>query len=321
MNRKRDLENVSLLYESHFGAGVRPSRPRRDDQQLAKPKYRRASGRQMETIKHLNKRGWSVNKLRTKVDGFYRNEVYMSKNAPESREEADELIVVDVKGNVNGQPFDVGFSNANEDEQTSDFGQELKQEAEDQNPVENLEDEETGSYEGKMVSFTSKPSLDQLKAGSSIETYQGKVAADMGETIVVDFGNFFAEIGKEDVEIADEDGEDLGPNQQPESWGDETMGEAEPGETSARFSQDTPDDPESGGSPNIDDPDEQEEKGIPTDLTYFDSDETDDDEPGKPGVRLFNPKTGHTRKESYNSHGDRDMTLLAENYLNIKRHE
>jgi len=321
MNRKRDLENVSLLYEAHYGANVRPSRPNRSDQQLAKPKYRRATGRQMETIKHLNDRGWSVNKLRTKVDGFYKNEVVMSKNAPESREEADAVIFVDVKGNVNGQPFDVGFANANEDEQTSDFGQELKQEAEDQNPVENLEDEETGSYEGKVVSFTSKPSLDDLKAGSSIETYQGKVAADMGETIVVDFGNFFAEIGKEDVEIADEEGEDLGPNQQPESWGDETMGEAEPGETSARFSQDTPDDPESGGSPDIDDPDEQEEKGIPTDLTYFDSDETDDDEPGKPGVRLFNPKTGHTRKESYNSHGDRDMTLLAENYLNIKRHE
>ena len=294
MNRKRDLDNVSLLYESHFGAAVRPSRPRRDDQQMERPKYRRASGRQMETIKHLNDRGWSVNKLRTKIDGIHKNEVYMSKNEPESREAADELIVVDVKGNVNGQPFDVGFANANEDEQTSDFGQELRQEAEDQNPVENLENEETGSYEGKIIKFDVKPSLDDLKSGlGSFETHQAKVLADMGETIVIDLGGSLAEVKKDDVEIADEDGEDLGPNQQPESWGDETMGEAEPGETSARFSQDTPDDPESGGSPNIDDPDEQEEKGI----------------------------TGHTRKESYNSHGDRDMTLLAENYLNIKRHE
>ena len=27
------------------------------------------------------------------------------------------------------------------------------------------------------------------------------------------------------------------------------------------------------------------------------------------------------KKESFNSHGDRDMSLLAENYLNIKHHE
>ena len=69
------------------------------------------------------------------------------------------------------------------------------------------------------------------------------------------------------------------------------------------------------------DEDEQGGKAIPKDLTYFDSDETDDDDPGKPGIRLFNPKTGHTKKESFNSHGDRDMSLLAEKYLNINNHE
>jgi len=197
------------------------------------------------------------------------------------------------------------------------------------------------------------------------------------------------------------------------------MGDEQPGETSMRFSQDTPDDPASGGSPNIDDPDEEEyddpyynreedlrsrgidpdaedpdadEKGkeernreedqeddnaFPEDKSYYDNedeemsledaikvirkhieakakygddydieDETlnfgDREKAMKVWVKNFHKKmkagkkdedelgqamaykkiTGNeVKKESFNSHGDRDMSLLAEKYLNIKNHE
>jgi len=305
MNRKRDLENLSSLYEEGFGANVLPSRSRPDLR--SKPFYSRAQGPQMEAIKALNELGWSVNKERTKIDGIPNNEVLLSKNVPRSKEEADMLVYVDQEGNINGQPYQAAIADLEEDEQSSAFGQELADKEEDQNPVQNYEDEESydedyETTEGKFATYTVKPSLDDIRRGFGLgnNIKRGKIVQDLGKTVLVDIGNSLIELSKEELDnISDEldnisreeNAEDLGPNQEPESWGDEAMGAEAPGQTSQRFAQDTPDDPASGGSRNIDDPDEEEE-----------GDES-------------------LKKESFNSRGDRDMSLLAENYLNIKRHE
>ena len=352
MNRKRDLENVALIYESHFGAAVRPSRPRRDDQQMERPTYKRSPKRQMETIKHLNDRGWSVNKLRTKIDGVHKGEVFMSKNEPESREAAEELIIVDVKGNVNGQPFDIGFANASEDEQTSAFGQELADEAEDQNPVENYEDEEVQYQVGDKVKVNAQRSLDDLRSGryGTQDLYlHGVISHIDDDNVQIDTDQGTMEVSINDIVKKEEEAEDLGPNQQPESWGDEAMGSEKPGQTSQRFAQNTPDN--KAYAPHI--PNEQEEddmdleKAVKVINNYLKArvhgDEShaskevrdakkayikdfvkkrkkDEDELGQ--AMAYKKITGNeVKKESYNSHGDRDMTLLAENYLNIKHHE
>jgi hypothetical protein len=298
MNRKRDLENLSSLYEEGFGANVLPSRSRPDLR--SKPIYSRAQGPQMDAIKTLNKIGWSVNKERTRIDGIPTNEVLLSKNTPRSREEAEVLLYVDEEGNINGQPYQAAIADLEEDEQSSAFGQELADKEEDQNPVQNYEDEESydedyETTEGKFATYTVKPSLDDIRRGFGLgnNIKRGKIVQDLGKTVLVDIGNSFIELSKDELDniSREENAEDLGPNQEPESWGDEAMGAEAPGQTSQRFAQDTPDDPASGGSRNIDDPDEEEQ-----------GDES-------------------LKKESYSSHGDRDMTLLAENYLNIKKYE
>jgi len=298
MNRKRDLENLSSLYEEGFGANVLPSRSRPDLR--SKPIYSRAQGPQMDAIKALNKIGWSVNKERTRIDGIPTNEVLLSKNTPRSREEAEVLLYVDEEGNINGQPYQAAIADLEEDEQSSAFGQELADKEEDQNPVQNYEDEESydedyETTEDKFATYTVKPSLDDIRRGFGLgnNIKRGKIVQDLGKTVLVDIGNSLIELSKDELDniSREENAEDLGPNQEPESWGDEAMGAEAPGQTSQRFAQDTPDDPASGGSRNIDDPGEEEE-----------GDES-------------------LKKESYSSHGDRDMTLLAENYLNIKKYE
>ena len=275
-----------------------PSRSRPDLR--SKPIYSRAQGPQMDAIKALNKIGWSVNKERTRIDGIPTNEVLLSKNTPSSREEAEVLLYVDEEGNINGQPYQAAIADLEEDEQSSAFGQELADKEEDQNPVQNYEDEESydedyETTEGKFATYTVKPSLDDIRRGFGLgnNIKRGKIVQDLGKTVLVDIGNSLIELSKDELDniSREENAEDLGPNQEPESWGDEAMGAEAPGQTSQRFAQDTPDDPASGGSRNIDDPDEEEE-----------GDES-------------------LKKESYSSHGDRDMTLLAENYLNIKKYE
>lgn len=380
MNRKRDLENLSSLYEEGFGANVLPSRSRPNLR--TKPTYGRAQGPQMDAIKALNKIGWSVNKERTKIDGIPNNEVLLSKNVPRSKEEADMLVYVDQEGNINGQPYQAAIADLEEDEQSSALGQELADKEEDQNPVQNLEsyDEDYETTEGKFATYTTKPSLDDIRRGVGLgdNIKRGKIVQDLGKTVLVDIGNSFIELSKDELDSIsrEENAEDLGPNQEPESWGDEAMGDEQPGETSARFSQDTPDDPASGGSPHIDDPDEEEyddpyynreedlrSRGIDSDAEDPDADEKGKEERNhedeemslqkalevikqhmhsknkygddydiedeslnfgdrekamKVYIKNFNKKIN---KESYSSHGDRDMSLLAENYLNIKNYE
>jgi hypothetical protein len=342
MNRKRDLENLSSLYEEGFGANVLPSRNRPDLR--SKPTYGRAQGPQMDAIKALNKIGWSVNKERTKIDGIPNNEVLLSKNVPRSKEESDMLVYVDEEGNINGQPYQAAIADLEEDEQSSAFGQELADKEEDQNPVQNYEDEESydedyETTEGKFATYTAKPSLDDIRRGVGLgdNVQRGKIVQDLGKTVLVDIGNSFIELSKDELDSIskEENAEDLGPNQEPESWGDEAIGDEQPGETSARFSQDTPDDPESGGSPNIDNPDEQEEDmSLEKAIEVIRKHQAARAKYGHEAPELDDPSLNYgerakamdvyvksIKKESFNSHGDRDMSLLAENYLNIKRHE
>ena len=313
------------------------------------------------------------------------------------------------------------YESFSEDEQSSAFGQKMADEAEDQNPVQNYEDEEVKFQVGDKVKVNAGRSLSDLRSGrygaQDIHMY-GTIAYIDDDNVQIDTNHGTMEVDINSIEH-DEEAEDLGPNQQPESWGDEAMGDEQPGETSMRFSQDTPDDPASGGSPNIDDPDEEEyddpyynreedlrsrgidpdaedpdadEKGkeernreedqeddnaFPEDKAYYDNedeemsledaikvirkhieakakygddydieDETlnfgDREKAMKVWVKNFNKKmkagkkdedelgqamaykkiTGNeVKKESFNSHGDRDMSLLAEKYLNIKNHE
>jgi len=310
------------------------------------------------------------------------------------------------------------YESFSEDEQSSAFGQEMADKAEDQNPVQNYEDEEVKFQVGDKVKVNAGRSLNDLRSGryGAQDVYMyGTIAYIDDDNAQIDTNHGTMEVDINSIEH-DEEAEDLGPNQQPESWGDEAMSDEQPGETSMRFSQDTPDDPASGGSPNIDDPDEEDEfnmdpyynreedlrsRGIDPDAEDPDADEKryDDDEEDdnafpedktydgnedeemsledaikvirkhieakakygddydiedetlnfgdrekamKVWVKNFNKKmkagkkdedelgqamaykkiTGNeVKKESFNSHGDRDMSLLAEKYLNIKNHE
>lgn len=294
------------------------------------------------------------------------------------------------------------YESFSEDEQSSAFGQEMADKAEDQNPVQNYEDEEVKFQVGDKVKVNAGRSLNDLRSGryGTQDLYMyGTIAYIDDDNVQIDTNHGTMEVDINSIEH-DEEAEDLGPNQQPESWGDEAMGDEQPGETSMRFSQDTPDDPASGGSPNIDDPDEEEyddpyynreedlrSRGIDPDAEDPDADEKGKEERNhedeemslqkalevinqhmhsknkygddydiedeslnfgdrekamKVWVKNFHKKmkagkkdedelgqamaykkiTGNeVKKESFNSHGDRDMSLLAEKYLNIKNHE
>jgi len=232
---------------------------------------------------------------------------------------------------------------------------------------------------GDQVIYLNQPNLARIKDGSTEYPFpkfkNGTIIHAQDGVAFVDTGIGIQVLPIEDLQ-KEEDAEDLGPNQEPESWGDEAMGDEQPGETSMRFSQDTPDDPASGGGRNIDDPDEEEyddpyynreedlrSRGIDPDAEDPDADEKGKEERNhedeemslqkalevinkhmhsknkygddydiedeslnfgdrekamKVYIKNFNKKI---KKESYSSHGDRDMSLLAENYLNIKSHE
>jgi len=312
MNRKRDLENIGLIYEGY--AGINPENIG----------VSTSSGAQKKAVKGLLRRGYEIHDEYTRKAGGSEIVLVKGENLIKNLGDSEEIVGVDAQGNINGQPYQSYLSDIEEDEQSSAYGQELADEAEDQNPVENYEDEE--NIEGKEVSFTNAPSLDDIKAGHGVKTYKGKVLKDLGNTVLIDLGNSYAEISKDELDIGDEDAEDLGPNQQPEDWGDEAMGDEQPGETSARFSQDTPDDPASGGGRDIDNPDEEEyddpyynrEEDLRSRGIDPDAEDPDADEKGK---EERNHENEEVKKESFNSHGDRDMSLLAEKYLNIKRYE
>jgi len=463
MNRKRDLENIGLIYEGY--AGINPENIG----------VSTSSGAQKKAVKGLLRRGYEIHDEYTRKAGGSEIVLVKGENLIKNLGDSEEIVGVDAQGNINGQPYQSYLSDIEEDEQSSAYGQELADEAEDQNPLQNYEDEENiqewvaplvaaggaaarmaapvakmgaqlvgkgaqaaanvakplvqkaanvakpiaqkaagmvqqgvqkvgnvaqqgmqkagqaaqrgiqsgaaqatkammqdptmlmqlaaqeqqqqpamqqpvmqqqqpamqqpamqqqpvyqsneeENIEGKEVSFTNAPSLDDIKAGHGVKTYKGKVLKDLGNTVLIDLGNSYAEISKDELDIGDEDAEDLGPNQQPEDWGDEAMGDEQPGETSARFSQDTPDDPASGGGRDIDNPDEEEyddpyynrEEDLRSRGIDPDAEDPDADEKGK---EERNHENEEVKKESFNSHGDRDMSLLAEKYLNIKRDE
>lgn len=373
MNRKRDLENIGLIYEGY--AGINP-----ENIGVAT-----SSGAQKKAIKGLLRRGYEIHDEYTKKAGGSEIVLVKGENLIKNLGDSEEIVGVDTQGNINGQPYRSFLSDIEEDEQSSAYGQELADEAEDQNPVENYEDEESydedyETTEGKFATFTTKPSLDDIRRGVGLgdNIKRGKIVQDLGKTVLVDIGNSFIELSKDELDniSREENAEDLGPNQEPESWGDEAMGDEQPGETSTRFSQDTPDDPASGGGRDIDNPDEEEyddpyynreedlrSRGIDPDAEDPDADEKGKEERNhedeemslqkalevinkhmhsknkygddydiedeslnfgdrekamKVYIKNFNKKI---KKESYSSHGDRDMSLLAENYLNIKRHE
>jgi len=247
------------------------------------------------------------------------------------------------------------YESFSEDEQSSAFGQEMADKAEDQNPVQNYEDEEVKFQVGDKVKVNAGRSLNDLRSGryGAQDIYMsGTIAYIDDDNVQIDTDHGTMEVDINSIEH-DEEAEDLGPNQEPESWGDEAMGSEEPGQTSQRFAQDTPDDPASGGSPHIDDPDEQEEDDMDLEKAikvinkhlkarvhgdeshaskevrdakkayikdFVKKRKKDEDELGQ--AMAYKKITGNeVKKESYNSHGDKDMTLLAENYLNIKHHE
>ena len=271
------------------------------------------------------------------------------------------IIGVDPQGNINGQPYQSYLAGIEEDEQSSAFGQELADKEEDKDPTLNLkdnvnyEDEEVQYQVGDKVKVNAQRSLDDLRSGryGTQDLYlRGVISHIDDDNVQIDTDQGTMEVGIDDIAM-DEEAEDLGPNQQPESWGDEAMGSEEPGQTSQRFAQDTPDDPASGGSPHIDDPDEQEEDDMDIEKAidvinkhlkarvhgdeshaskevrdakkayikdFVKKRKKDEDELGQ--AMAYKKITGNeVKKESFNSHGDRDMSLLAEKYLNIKHHE
>lgn len=219
MNRKRDLDQIGLLYESSFGSTL--------------PSNETAGNVQMDVIKKLNDIGWSVNKLRTIIDGEPYGEVHLSKNEPMSREEADRIIVVDKDGNIDGQPYQAALADMDENEETNDLGLQERESAEDQNPLQNYEDEESPNFAvGDKVRWYDKSTKGMFRTGEIVEI--------RGDEAYIDYGVALTALPLSELQKDEdgEDGEDLGPNQQPESWGDEASGEEQPGISATRFDQD-----------------------------------------------------------------------------------
>lgn len=319
-----------------------------------------------------------------------------------------------------------------------------KQAIEDENPLINDQDDET--LEGKIGVYTNKPSLKDLKSGTSpgVEKMQGKIVQDMGKTVLIDMGVGFIEIPKDELEDVlrvddshdEEDYEnpesgkagstyDAGPNQQDMGWSSEAEkgGEQTPSAEVTGLYSKTPEGPSAQRGGNIDtsgddpneeeeadkaplpygkidvnrmpepdlvpiakvkvgnvvyklegptsDQDEEDDNAFPEDKSYHDKNEDeemsledaikvinkhlkarvhgdeshageevrkakkayiknfvkkrkednkDEDELGQ--AMAYKKITGNeVKKESFNSHGDRDMSLLAEKYLNINNHE
>lgn len=160
MNRKKDLENIGLLYESAFLDA--------DEENDVKT----FTDVQKMVVNKLEGIGYHVNKIRTVADPV-ENVIHMSKNSPGSREEAEVTLRIDADGSIDGQPYESALADLDEGEESSSFGQELQDSELNMDPIENYEDNE-----------------------------------------------------------------DLGPNQQPEGWGDEAMDDETPGMTANRFDQD-----------------------------------------------------------------------------------
>jgi hypothetical protein len=367
MNRNRDLENIGLIYEGYAGI---------DPENIG---VRTSSGIQKKAVRGLLRRGYEVHDEYTKKTGGKEIVLVRGENLIKNLNDSEEVVGVDIQGKINGQPYQSFLSDIEEDEQSSALAQGLADERENQNPLEDYEGEET--MEGKVVSFTTKPSLDQLRGGAGVETYRGKVVRDLGDTVLLDLGVGLAEIPKSDLDLGEDNEEgtmettadDQGPNQitadGPASamGGEEQLsGDVSPITQSSKNPDtgdetfDAPDedaefnmDPyyKEEGEPNEDPDADEKGKAEHDERSRAVFGEEEDEMSLEDAIKVINKhlkdrvhgsekhankevrdaklayvrgilkKRDETKKESFNSHGDRDMSLLAEKYLNIKHDE
>lgn len=214
MNRTRDLENLEVLYENNIEKVEGPL--------LNKPVYGNPTYYQNITIKKLSKYGFTISKTRTNIDQD--GNIVLVKHSPKTKEEAETFYYVDPNGKVNGEDVKVFLADQEEDElgivenpiDTSTVGVpktgEFTQEAEDQNPLENDESEESDFKVGDSVRFLLG---DEFRSGEIIHI-QNDIA-------FVDCYTGVLPVPVEDLKRSEENNEDPGPNQQDEGWGDEAM--------------------------------------------------------------------------------------------------
>lgn len=126
MNRKRDLDNLGLIYESAY---------------LADTEFNNLTDIQRSVVLKLEQMGYHVNKIRTIADPV-EGTIHMSKNAPATREEGDMTIKIDPEGLIDGQPHESFIADIEENEETNDLGQQERAAAIDANPIDNYEDAE-----------------------------------------------------------------------------------------------------------------------------------------------------------------------------------
>ena len=200
------------------------------------------------------------------------------------------------RGSVNTQPGAGGTGDY--DDSTG----QITQQAEDQNPLENDEGEEESPQERSARQLAQKG-------------YTRKHADSKGNIIMHN--------GKSEAEI-DTDGQ---INGQPASMFLRGTGEqediaADEDEGSADLIDHTgiEDDSVNSTRPQWTGENEEDDNAFPTDLSYFDSDEKDDEDPRVSGIKYFNPKTGHTsdEDESCGSHSDEEMSHEDESYEDAK---
>mgnify|MGYP001170959187 CR=1 FL=1 len=173
------------------------------------------------------------------------------------------------RGSVNTQPGAGGTGDY--DDSTG----QITQQAEDQNPLENDEGEEESPQERSARQLAQKG-------------YTRKHADSKGNIIMHN--------GKSEAEI-DTDGQ---INGQPASMFLRGTGEqediaADEDEGSADLIDHTgiEDDSVNSTRPQWTGENEEDDNAFPTDLSYFDSDEKDDEEPRVSGIRYFDPDTDH----------------------------
>ena len=178
------------------------------------------------------------------------------------------------RGSVNTQPGAGGTGDY--DDSTG----QITQRAEDQNPLENDEGEEESPQE-------------RSARQASKHGYARKHADEKGNVIMT---------GDKGTIKIDTDGQINGlPASQffkgQSSTGDQA-GEAEEDSPygTHTFPNTGPNSGEGQWNPTGQE-DEEDDNAFPTDLSYFDSDEKDDDDPRVSGIKYFNPKTGHTSSE------------------------
>ncbi len=201
------------------------------------------------------------------------------------------------RGSVNTQPGAGGTGDY--DDSTG----QITQRAEDQNPLENDEGEEESPQE-------------RSARQASKHGYARKHADEKGNVIMT---------GDKGTIKIDTDGQINGlPASQffkgQSSTGDQA-GEAEEDSPygTHTFPNTGPNSGEGQWNPTGQE-DEEDDNAFPTDLSYFDSDEKDDDNPKVSGIKYFNPKTGRTsdEDESCGSHSDEEMGHEDESYEDAK---